>query len=99
MATLTNSSSALDASQRRGSAAAANESLDTRVAPLDTKPLKADFVRLLGRTAANFGSSVFALGVYSDAKKPVSTLYLGQGGLGMPDRDYYLTDGFKDKRA
>ncbi len=59
---------------------------------------KPDFVRLMGRTAANFGSSVFAMGVASDAKKPVSTLYLGQGGLGMPDRDYYLTDGFKEKK-
>ena len=38
-------------------------------------------------------------GVAADAKKPMSSLYLGQGGLGMPDRDYYLTDGFKDKNA
>ena len=52
----------------------------------------------MGRTATNFGSSVFGVGVYADAKKPVSSLYLGQGGLGMPDRDYYLTDGFKDKK-
>jgi putative endopeptidase len=76
----------------------------------DAKPLTADlaaiqalssnqdFVRYMGKTAANFGSSVFGLGVYADAKKPVSALYLGQAGLGMPDRDYYLTDGFKEKK-
>jgi putative endopeptidase len=80
------------------------------VEALDAKPLaselaavqavssKPDFVRLMGKTASNFGSSVFGLGVYADAKKPMSTLYLGQAGLGMPDRDYYLTDGFKDKK-
>jgi len=29
----------------------------------------------------------------------VNTLYVDSGGLGLPDRDYYLKDDFKDKRA
>jgi len=33
-----------------------------------------------------------------DQKQPDSyTVYLGHGGLGLPDRDYYLRDGEKDK--
>jgi putative endopeptidase len=72
--------------------------LASDLAAIQAVSSKQDFVRLMGRTATNFGSSVFGLGVYADAKKPVSSLYLGQAGLGMPDRDYYLTDGFKDKK-
>ena len=52
----------------------------------------------MAKTASNVGISLFSIGVASDAKKPVSTVYLGQGGLGMPDRDYYLADSFKDKK-
>ena len=40
---------------------------------------------------------MFSLQVYADGKKPVSVPYLGQGGLGMPDRDYYLEADFKEK--
>jgi putative endopeptidase len=81
------------------------------VEALDAKPLASDlaavqsvsskqeFVRFMGKTADNFGSSVFGVAVYADAKKPISALFLGQAGLGMPDRDYYLTDAFKDKKA
>jgi putative endopeptidase len=84
---------------------------EAAVEALDAKPLASDlaaiqavsskpeFVALMAKTAANVGSSLFALEVSSDAKKPISTLYLGQGGLGMPDRDYYMTDAFKDKKA
>ena len=33
-----------------------------------------------------------------DAKQPDTyTVYVGSGGLGLPDRDYYLRDGEKDK--
>jgi putative endopeptidase len=84
---------------------------DAAVDALDAKPLaadlaaiqavktKEDFAAFMGKTATNFGSSLFAIQVYADAKSPMSTLYLGQAGLGMPDRDYYLTDGFKEKKA
>jgi putative endopeptidase len=43
---------------------------------------------------------VFSLDIYPDAKNPeINTLYIGQAGLGLPDRDYYLTDGFKPQLA
>jgi len=83
---------------------------EAAVEAIDAKPLASDlaaieavrskdeFVALMGKTATNVGISLFGADVDSDAKKPVSTLYLIQGGLGMPDRDYYLTDQFKDKK-
>ena len=78
---------------------------EAAVEALDAKPLandlaaiqavasKPEFVMLMAQTASNVGASVFALQPYADAKKPVTTLYLGQGGLGMPDRDYYRRTG------
>jgi putative endopeptidase len=83
---------------------------EAAVEALDAKPLASDlaaieavrskeeFVALMGKTATNVGISLFGLDVDSDAKKPVSTVYVVQDGLGMPDRDYYLTDQFKDKK-
>jgi putative endopeptidase len=84
---------------------------EAAVEALDAKPLTADlaaiqavktkteFAALMAKTHGGYGLSFFAIQVDADAKKPVSTLYIGQDGLGMPDRDYYLTDAFKDKKA
>jgi putative endopeptidase len=37
-------------------------------------------------------------GVWPDAKKPdVNAVYWGQGGLGLPDRDYYLKPGKQEE--
>jgi len=78
---------------------------------LDAKPLEADlaaiaavkskaeFQTLMARTATNIGRSLFSLQVDADGKSPAYVLYLGQGGLGMPERDYYLKDDFKEKKA
>ena len=83
---------------------------EAHVEALDGKPLasdlaaiaavtsKAEFANVMARTASNIGSSLFGLQVYADGKKPISALYLGQSGLGMPDRDYYLEATFKDKK-
>jgi len=43
---------------------------------------------------------IFDSGVEPDAKdSSIYALQLMQGGLTLPDRDYYLTDAFSDKRA
>ena len=50
-----------------------------------------DVARLMGRTAKGFGRSFFDPYVYDDAKDPLRyTVYLSQGGITLPDRDYYL---------
>jgi putative endopeptidase len=84
---------------------------EAKVEVVDDKPLKADLAKIaaiktkadfavaMGHTQGGFGSGVFSLDIYPDAKNPeINTLYIGQAGLGLPDRDYYLTDGFKPQR-
>ena len=38
--------------------------------------------------------------IYDDLKDPLNyTIYFDQGGLGLPDRDYYLEDNYKEIRG
>jgi putative endopeptidase len=75
---------------------------------LDDKPLQkalqgvaaiADreaFTRYMGETNGIFGSAVVGTGVAPDPANPTTnTLFMGQAGLGLPDRDYYLKPDFK----
>ncbi len=81
------------------------EQLDASPLQADLKPIRAitskeDFLRTMAASHGSFGLSVVGLQVYPDAKRPdLNVLYIGQDGLGLPDRDYYLTKGFKDQRA
>jgi putative endopeptidase len=81
---------------------------EARLARLDAAPLAPDlaaiaatpdraaFTTLMGKTHAGFGKSLFGLDVGPDPARPeINMLYLDQDGLGLPDRDYYLTPGFK----
>ncbi len=68
-----------------------------QVAALKTQ---ADFAALQGQAQGNFQGSLFGMTVEPDAKDPtVYTIELGQAGLGMPDRDYYISAQFADKKA
>ncbi|MEG1453054.1 M13 family metallopeptidase [Brevundimonas sp.] len=59
-----------------------------------------DIARLMGASNEGFGSSIFSLGVMEDMKdSSTNSLYLGIGSLGLPDRDYYLSDSFAPQRA
>jgi putative endopeptidase len=82
-----------------------NESL---VETLDDKPLQADlklvaaiadrdaFTKFMGQTSGRFGFTIVGPGVAGDPAKPeMNVLWLGQAGLGLPDRDYYLNATFK----
>jgi len=61
---------------------------------------KADIAALMGRSrGGGFGASLFSVGVSEDQKDPTRhALYASHSGLGLPDRDYYLKDAFKDKK-
>jgi putative endopeptidase len=60
----------------------------------------ADFARLNGAGLKTFLPSLFDVSIQPDAKDPTHyAVYVSQSGLGLPDRDYYLTSGFADKRA
>jgi len=78
------------------------------VEAVDDKPLQPDlkrvaaiadkdaFTKFMGQTNGAFGIALFGPGVAPDTANPtMNTLFLGQAGLGLPDRDYYLTPTFK----
>ena len=85
-----------------------------RVNQLGTKPLEAtlarimsiesqqDLIAALGRSGQERTTSPIGVGIGVDRKNPDRYLVnLGHGGLGLPDRDYYLedTERFKGIRA
>jgi putative endopeptidase len=85
---------------------------EARVDSLGVKPLQddlaavtaiktaQDFATLQGQAQSSFQGSLFAMDIEPDAKDPTKySINLGQGGLGMPDRDYYLSAQFADKKA
>jgi putative endopeptidase len=60
---------------------------------------RADIAALMGATNTRFGSSLVALRIMPDAKNPSRyAVYMGQSGLGLPDRDYYLKPAFAAKK-
>ncbi len=84
---------------------------EARIEGLDAQPLPpylaairaADthekFAVLMGQTQGNLGSSFFGTGISIDQKNPTRyVVSLGQSGIGMPNRDYYLDARFADKK-
>jgi putative endopeptidase len=84
---------------------------EARVEAVDAAPLKADLreiaaapdkaalSKIMARTYGGFGKSLFGVGLIPDPSHPeLNTMFVGQDGLGLPDRDYYLTAGFKPQR-
>ncbi len=58
------------------------------------------FAALLGDAQHGYGTSLFDVSIQPDAKDPTRyAIGLGQAGLGLPDRDYYLQPSFADKKA
>ncbi len=60
---------------------------------------RAQFARFMGGTNGGFGISLIDFGVGADTLDPtMNVLYLGQGGIGLPEREYYLAPQFKPQR-
>ncbi len=85
---------------------------DKAVEALDARPLGADLdaikqakdrdqlAALMGAAPKGFQFSLFDLQIFTDLKNPDRyAVYADQGGLGMPDRDYYLKDSFAEKKT
>ena len=82
------------------------------VETLGAAPLKSDLdavraarsrealAELMGRADQGFYASIFDMGIDADPKDPTRySVSIGQGGLGLPDRDYYLEPQFAAKKA
>ena len=85
---------------------------EARAEQLDFKPIKPelaqimaaktrdDITALMGKANTSGFSAIFGLGIGDDAKDPARyAVYAGTGGLGLPDRDYYLDPKFAPKKA
>ena len=60
---------------------------------------RSGLARLMGSSVGSLYPSAFGLGIDTDLKNPDAyALYIGQGILGLPDRDYYLKDSFAPQR-
>ncbi len=59
-----------------------------------------ELAALMGRANSDFEDSLFYLAIDVDLKDPKHyAVYLTQGGLGLPDRDYYLKPEFAAQKA
>ncbi len=77
------------------------EPLKPYLAKIDAVSNVADLQNLLEEMEPKGGIGFFGFGVGADAKNSnINAGYLGTGGLGLPDRDYYVKDDedSKDKR-
>ena len=81
---------------------------EARIEQLDAKPLmadlakvdalktKADFARFMADTHSDFGAALFGLGTIPDPANPaINIAFVGSGGMGLPNRDYYLDAKYK----
>jgi len=70
------------------------------LAAIRAEKTRADIARSMGASLHGFGGSVFGAQVQPDAKDPDHyVVYLGQAGLGLPNRDYYLEASFAPQKA
>jgi putative endopeptidase len=82
-----------------------------RIDALGTRPIAVNLGRvrrarsretlaaLMGHSTADFEATLFNVGTDVDLKDPKHyAVYLGQGGLGLPDRDYYLKPEFSSQK-
>lgn len=59
-----------------------------------------DLAGLMGKSTVDFENAIFNINTDIDLKDPKRyVVYLSQGGLGLPDRDYYLQPQFAAAKA
>lgn len=80
------------------------EKLDTAPVAPKLRAIRAASTRealgaLMGRSQMGAGASFFGASVYDDLRNPDRyALYLGQSGLGLPDREFYLRETFAPQK-
>jgi putative endopeptidase len=61
---------------------------------------KGAFTEFMGRAMGSYGGAIFGPRVGGDEKNPdYNALSIGQAGLSLPDRDYYLKPNFAEKKV
>ncbi|HEY2358863.1 MAG TPA: M13-type metalloendopeptidase [Phenylobacterium sp.] len=74
--------------------------LQPELAQLRAVKTKDDLTGLMGKANVTGFTTIFPVGISLDAKSPQKyAVMAGTGGLGLPDRDYYLQASFAEKKA
>jgi putative endopeptidase len=74
--------------------------LQPALAQIRAVKTKAQFTALMGKANSTGFSTIFPVGIGADAKSPNQyAVHAANGGLGLPDRDYYLQASFAEKKA
>jgi putative endopeptidase len=74
--------------------------LDGELAAVKAAKNRKAIAALMGRSIEGLPGSVFGLGIDADIGDPDRyAVYVGQAGLGLPDRDFYLEPGFAATKA
>jgi len=70
------------------------------LAVINAAKTKGELAAVMGKAPEGFQSSIFNVDIEADQKAPDQyAVYIGQGGLGLPNRDYYLQPSFAAKKA
>jgi putative endopeptidase len=70
------------------------------IARIERATTRKQLAALMGLSIHDFGATIFNFYPDVDIKDPAHyAIYIGQGGLTLPDRDYYLKDDFKAQKA
>ena len=70
--------------------------IQARLSELHSVQSKAQIGFAMGKSFAALGGSLYQMDFAYDRKDPKHyAIYIGQGGLGLPDRDYYLQSEFR----
>jgi putative endopeptidase len=78
---------------------AGSSPLKDKLTEIQAAKTRETLAALMGRQNADFHGGIFGVGIDVDIKDPKHyTVYLGQAGLGLPDRDYYLKPDFAAKK-
>ena len=76
------------------------KAIDPELNDLKNAKTRDDFAALMGRTTTDFEFSLFNPIIDVDLKDPKKyAFYLGQAGIGLPDRDYYLKPDFTGQKT
>jgi putative endopeptidase len=74
--------------------------LQADLAEVRAADTREEIAALMGRSQGGFGSTLFGIDIFEDLQDARKTsAYIGQSGLGMPDRDYYLEDKFAAQKT
>jgi putative endopeptidase len=72
----------------------------TRLAEIRALRTRGDLARLEGRAQYALGGPIFSFSVLPDDREPTrNVVYGGHNSLGLPDREYYLSESFAEHRT